>query len=454
VAYLSGEASNGAYLLASACDKIYLHPAGNLDLIGMSAELEYFKGTLDLVGVSAQYAKRGAYKSAPEQWTNTESSEASREEMNALLDDLYGTLVTGIASGRGKSEADVRSLIDKGPFTADEAVQNGLADGLIYRDQLEEELDKVFGRGSSLDDQYASAPDTSGWAPQRAIAVVVVDGVIASGPSSPGGLLGGAATGSDTVVRELDHARRSSAIKAVVLRVDSPGGSAFASDEIWRAVKRVRDAGKPVIVSMGGYAASGGYYVSAGADAIYALPTTITGSIGVYGGKFNAKGLFEKLDVGTEEFSRGRNAGMNSIARPFDDVEYAALDRMIADTYRQFKDKVKEGRNLPEDKVEEIARGRVWSGAAAKARGLVDEEGGFFDAVERARTEAGMKPDAPWSLVTFDPWSDDGSDVGTQLVRAFAPKVQMPDEISELMALSALKNEHVYALMPYRMEIK
>ncbi|MDP2306370.1 MAG: signal peptide peptidase SppA [Pseudomonadota bacterium] len=462
VAYLNGEASNAAYLLATACDRVYLHPAGQLDLVGLGAETQYFRGALELVGVSAQYAKRGAFKSAPEQWTESQSTDPARLEMNELLDDLSGALVDGIAVGRGKSPEEIRTLIDKGPFTSQEAEKNGLVDGLVYPDQLQEALAGAFPEGFSRDESYASNPDTSGWEPQRAVAVVVIDGAISSGQSSSGGLLGGAATGSDTVVQALDQARRTDAVKAVVLRVDSPGGSAFASDEIWRAVSRVQEQGKPVIVSMGGYAASGGYYVAAGADAIYALPTTVTGSIGVYGGKINGGGLFEKLDIHTEQFNRGRNAGMYSISRPFDDIEFAALDRMIADTYRQFKDKVQDGRNLSPEKVEALAQGRVWSGSDAKEQGLVDEHGGFFDAVERARAEAGMKPDAPYTLVTYDPWGGGGdlptqlvsADLPRQIIRAFQPKVELPPELTSFWALSALKDERVFAMMPYHLEIK
>jgi protease-4 len=463
VGYLNGEASNAGYLLATACDRVYLHPAGQLDLVGLGAENMYFRGALELVGVEAQYAKRGQFKSAPEQWTESQSTDPARQQLNALMDDLSQSLIDGIAVGRGKAPEDVRKLIDTGPFTSQEALKNGLVDGLVYPDELRETLSGVFGHGFSRDEDYGVAPDRSGWEPQRAIAVVVIDGAIASGPSSSGGLLGGAATGSDTIVQALDQARRADAIKAVVLRVDSPGGSAFASDEIWRAVRRVQEEGKPVVVSMGGYAASGGYYVAAGADAIYALPTTVTGSIGVYGGKFNAKGLFEKLEIHTEQLDRGRNAGMYTMSRPFDEVELAALDRMIGDTYRQFKEKVAEGRHMPMEGVEEIAQGHVWSGVDAKEHGLVDEHGGFFEAVEHAREAAGLPADAHYTLITFDPWGSSGGDlpaqivhVGTELQAALSPKVELelPKELQHFWAFSALRDEHIFALMPYSLEIE
>lgn len=460
VAYLDQETGNGAYLLAAACDKIYLHPAGSLDVVGLNAEIQYFRGTLDLVGVEAQYAKRAEYKSGPEPWTNTAASDPAREEMNALLDDLYTVLVDGVAKGRGKTPDEIRTLVDTGPFTANEAMKSGLIDGLSYPDELDETLEGVFPEDFHLADDYGLQLDTSGWAPQRAVAVVIVDGAINDGPSSSGGFLSGPSTGSETVVKQLEQAARTKSIKAVVLRVDSPGGSAFASDEIWRAVEEVKKRGKPVIVSMGGYAASGGYYVAAGADTIYAEPSTITGSIGVYGGKYSAAGLFEKLGVRSESYDRGRNAGMFSMARPFDAVEFAALDRMIGETYAQFKDRVGKGRALDAAQVEEVARGRVWSGTDAKDRHLVDEFGGFFDAVDRARIDAGMGAKAPYDLVTFDAYNGSGNTFPTQLVslprqikRALEPKVELPKEIQPFWQLAALRDEHVFAMMPYRVDV-
>jgi protease-4 len=469
VAYLSEGASNGAYLLAAACEKVYLHPAGGVDLIGVGAELQFFRGTLDLVGVQAQYAKRAEFKSAPEQFTNTSSSDANREEMNKLLDDLYATLVHGVATGRGKTDEEIRTLIDGGPFTGDEAVAAGLVDGLVYPDELERTLSGAFGlfpNGYNTVDDYAEMPDQSGWAPQRAIAIVTVDGPISTGASSPGSIISGGSTGSETVVQALDQARRATAVKAVVLRVDSPGGSSFASDEIWRAVERLKKEGKPVIVSMGGYAASGGYYVSAGADSIYALPTTITGSIGVYGGKFNAQGLFDKLQLQTERFDRGRNASMYSLSVPLDEVQFAALDHSVGETYRQFKEKVQQGRGLTPEKVEEVARGRVWSGSAAKERGLVDEFGGLFAAVDAARAKAGMAQGAPYELITFDPWGGGaGGELPARVVRAAigrrlaGPTLEdasaaVPEEVREAASLWALRDEHIFAMLPYRLKIE
>ncbi len=459
-AWLGGANSNGSYLLATACDKVYLHPAAGLDLVGISAEVQYFKGAMDLVGVGAQYAQRSEYKSGPEPFTRTGSSEAASEEMEALVDDLYDTLVTGIVDGRGRSREVAGQLIDGGPYSAREALSGGLVDGLLYPDQLESQLDSLFSEDYHLVADYAREVDESGWHPQRAVAVVVVDGAIAEGASSPGGFLSGPATGSRSVVEALETAADSRSIKAVVLRVDSPGGSAFASDEIWRAVERVKETGKPVVVSMGGYAASGGYYVSAGADAIWAEPSTITGSIGVYGGKYNGEGLFGKLGINTEITARGRNASMFSLSRPMDDVEYAALDRLIGETYDQFKERVAGGRNLTPEQVETAARGRVWSGKRAKDNGLVDNHGGFYEALDDARLRAGMDARAPYTLVLMDPWEGPTTlaggvaRVGAQMKAALEPQVSVPQEVSRFWSLSALRDTRVFAMMPYELNIR
>ncbi|GDX78634.1 hypothetical protein LBMAG42_04450 [Deltaproteobacteria bacterium] len=460
VAWLAGGASNGDYLLASACDKVYLHPAGGLDLVGISAEVQYFKGALDLVGVGAQYAQRAEYKSGPEPWTRSSSSDPAQEEMEALIDDLYDTLVSGIAEGRGRSTDEVMAIVDAGPYSAREALAGGLVDGLLYPDELMTELEGVFPADYHLAEAYGRETDESGWSPQRAVAVVVVDGPIADGETTSGGLLGGAATGAKTVVKALEEAAENRAIKAVVLRVDSPGGSAFASDEIWRGVERVKESGKPVVVSMGGYAASGGYYVAAGADAIWAEPSTITGSIGVYGGKYNAEGLFGKLGINTEITARGRNASMFSMSRPMDAVEFAALDRLIGETYAQFKDRVATGRGLQPEQVEDVARGRVWSGSRAKEKHLIDAYGGFFEALDDARLRAGMNPGSPYTLVVMDPWSGPTAlptqvaSVGRMVRQALSPKLEVPREMADFWRLAALRDEHVFALLPYDLRIQ
>lgn len=461
IAYLDRATSNKAYLLATAADRIYLHPAGELDLVGLSIELHFMRGTLDLIGVQPQFVRRAEYKSAPEAQTNTEASPANREEINALLDDLSKHLIQGIAEGRKLDEATVQELIDKGPFTAREAVDQGLVDDLAYPDELKDKASDLLPDEPQIDDAYMLTDRVDPWQSNRRIAVVSVTGLIVSGKSSAPGLFGGEWTaGSDTIVAELDQARKRDSVKAVVMRVDSPGGSAFASDEIWRAVKRVRDAGKPVIVSMGGLAASGAYYVSSGATAIYAEPSTITGSIGVYAGKVSLARLYDKIGLNVEEFNRGRNANMWSISRPFDPEQYAALDRMVGQTYSLFKQRVSEGRDLPLDKVDEIARGRVWSGEAAKHRGLVDEFGGFSDAVARAKKEAGIPDNAQVSLVTFHGQPRPDGQLTEQPMRwgrrvlfpVAGGSPTLPPALSLVSRWHALSGETTWMVLPYRVE--
>jgi protease-4 len=401
IIYLDRSTSNAAYFLASAADKVYLHPAANLNLVGLSAELQFYAAAMDLVGVDAQYARRADYKSAPEQYLSTEASPANREQMNALLDNTYAHFTEGIAESRGRSPEQIAQLIDEGPFTAEEALEEGLVDGLVYPDQLEDKIEALIPK-SNLSMGYGKRGAMQGWRAPNEIAVIYVEGVIVTGASSSGGLLSrGQQSGSETITRQLLLARRDPSVRAVVMRVDSPGGSAFASDEIWRAVERLKAKGKPVIVSMGGTAASGGYYVAAGATAIYAMPSTVTGSIGVYSGKFNVEGLYDRLGIQVEQYTRGRNAAMYSLSRPMDDSEYAAMDRMVASTYAQFREKVRQGRNMDEDQVESVTQGRVWTGSAAHENGLVDELGTFHDAVTRARLEAGIRPRAEAALISY-----------------------------------------------------
>ena len=470
VAYLDRATSGSAYLLASAADRVYLHPAGDIDLVGLSAEVQSLRGSFDLLGVEPQFARRSEYKSAAEGYTNSEASPANREQMNALLDDLYERLVAGIAEGRGKTPEAVRALIDVGPFTATEALERGLVDGLAYPDELERELERVYVEGATIDDAWHLDDGVRGWPAPQEVAVVYVEGLIVSGSSATPGIFGGGRTaGSDTIVRQLDQARRDSSVKAVILRVDSPGGSAFASDEIWRAAQRVQIE-KPVVVSMGGVAASGGYYVSAGATAIYALPSTITGSIGVLGGKFSLGGLYDKVGLEVELFNRGRNAAMYSLSKPMDPIEFAALDRMIEETYRQFKEKVEQGRGMDAETVERVARGRVWSGLDSLDQGLVDELGGFEAALARAREEAGIPARARVELVTYSDRAGPDGEMFRQSVRALIPRMALANPAAAAAAMpgtellvrqlellgqwQALADDPVWAVLPYHLDVR
>ncbi len=462
IAYLAEDAGNGAYMIASGADLILMHPAQQLGLVGLSAELLYFRGTLDLLGVEPQFARRSEFKSAAEPLTHTGATAAAKQQMDALLDDVSDRLITRIAKGRSKEPEDVRALIDKGPFTAEEAIAEGLIDATAFPDEVANKVRDHLDRKVYMDDEWRLTDRKKGWQAPKEIAIILVDGVITTGDSRGPGFFGGdRTTGSETVLRQLEEARGQSSIKAVVLRVDSPGGSAYASDEIWRAVEEFQRSGKPVVVSMGGVAASGGYYVSSGADAIYASPSTITGSIGVIGGKFSMAGLYDKLGIHYELYNRGRNSSMFSSSKPFDATEFAAFDRIIGDIYRQFTNKVAVGRAMEQEEVEEVARGRVWSGTDARANKLVDELGGFNEAVARARVEAGIGPATRVELVTLQ---DRGTSqsmtragvraLGTALLPTGTKVRSRPNPLAAIEQWHLLQGEPVWALMPYRLDVQ
>ncbi len=407
VAYLYGSGGSTDYYIASAASHIVLHPSEDLGFIGVGAEQEFFRGAFDLVGVEPQFVRRREYKSAVEQYTNTEPSPPAVEEMDALLDDLQAALVAGVAQGRNLEPAAVQALIDAGPYTAQEALEKGLVDEIAYPDQVEDAIENYLGHGSVNLTDLADMPQPhSGWKASAQIAVVYIDGAIVLGQSAVGGGLfggGGSNAGSVTVVNALDKAREDDQVKAVVLRVDSPGGSSFASDDIHRAVERIQEAGKPVVVSMGGLAASGGYYVACGSDAIWAEPTTITGSIGVYSGKFATGRLMERVGIHIESYERGRNAGINSSVQAWDALQRERMDAMVGATYDEFKKKVGDGRGLTNEQVEEVARGRVWAGSRGKEQGLVDNLGSLQDAIDDARQRAGIPEGRSVAIVSYSP---------------------------------------------------
>jgi len=401
VVYLKGSPSNGSYYVATAASQIAMHPAGDLNLVGLGTNLQYLKGLLDIIGVEQQFVRRSEYKSATEGTTRTEPSQAALEMTNAYIDDLHGELVAAVADGRNRTEAVAQGWIDDGPWTVEAAIDAGLVDFAAYPDELQGRLEGAHGGNVASNDLRRMPQAHSAWEDPAQIAVIYVDGVIVGGESSRGGLLGQKTSGSDTIVRMLKQAADDSLVRAVVVRVDSPGGSSYASDEIWRAVEIVKSHGKPVVVSMGGVAASGGYYVSAGADAIFAEPNTITGSIGVYAGKISAAELFENVGIGITSITRGRNANLFSPARPWDDVQRAKMQDLVDTTYEQFKERVADGRGLSDEEVEDLARGRVWSGKAALELGLVDELGGIQDAITDARERAGINPKRKVGLVSY-----------------------------------------------------
>ncbi|NAS24642.1 signal peptide peptidase SppA [Herbidospora sp. NEAU-GS84] len=392
-----GEVANGTvpYYLASAFEKVYLQPSGDVGLTGVAIEQRFLKGALGKLDVDYQVGQRHQYKTAANMFTQDHMTDAHKEMTGRLAESLTEQLVAGIAEGRGLEPKRVRELIDQGPFYGQEAVAAGLVDGLKYRDEVyadhvpEDSLLLYVARYAKTALPKMPHPG------EQVVALVHGHGAIRLGRSGRSPLGGGSAMGSDTISAAIRAARRDDKVRAIVFRVDSPGGSYTASDSIWREVILAKRAGKPVIVSMGDVAASGGYFVSMAADVIYAQPGTLTGSIGVFGGKAVLGGLLGRLGISTEIVAEGANAGMFSSTRPFSDSQWARVNTWLDRVYDDFVDKVAQGRGMEREKAESLARGRVWTGADARDNGLVDELGGIEDALAEARKRAGLAADAP-----------------------------------------------------------
>lgn len=376
--------SNKEYYLATACSKIYAVPSAILDVSGLAAEITFLRGTLDKLGVQAQFEGVGKYKNAPNQFTETGFTAPHREQMEAMLDSLFEEYLQAIAKGRTRSLEQARELVDDGPYDAQQAKRAGLVDDLRYRDEIERDL-KDPARTTPARYLRAARPFFDG---RPKIALVYAVGDIIPGASQRGPM-GGEYAGSDTVAAGFRQAREDSAIRAVVFRVDSPGGFGPAADVMWREVAATKKS-KPVIVSMGDYAASGGYYVSMGSDYILAQPGTLTGSIGVFSGKFNLRGLYEKIGLSKELIARGRNALIYTEYRAWTDAERAKVRTMNEAFYEDFVKRVSEGRRKKYEEIDDVAQGRVWTGKEALGHGLVDRLGGLEDAIDVAKERAGI----------------------------------------------------------------
>src|SRR6185436_14729255 len=402
IAYLEFGGEQEFYL-ASACDKVFLMPTASLDLTGMASYELFLRGMLDKIGAYPDALHIGEYKTASNTLTEHTYTPAHREMAESLNTDLYQQLVRGIADGRHKSEAEVKSLIDHGPFLPEEALKAGLIDDLAYEDELDDKVKLGTGKIKYTDmNEYRQVSPTSlGLNHGPKIAVLYAAGIIASGKSnydSPSGTV----VGSETLVDYLRKARADSAVKAIVLRIDSPGGSAIASDVIWREVMLTKNQ-KPVIASMSDVAASGGYYIAMPAHAIVAEPSTLTGSIGVVITKFVIDGTLKKLGLNMEGVSQGKYAQMYSPVRPFSPEERARVAENMQATYDTFVEKAAQGRNTTPEKIDAIAQGRVWTDRQAKQLGLVDELGGLDRAVAIAKQRATIPQDSEVELVIYPP---------------------------------------------------
>ena len=465
--------TNKEYYIATACDRIYVAPIGDLFIVGLAADVMSLRGSLDKLGVYPDFEHVGKYKSAPEQYTNKEMSPEHREVLNSMLDDIFNRYVAGIAAARHKSVEEVKAIIDNAPVRAGDAQKLGLIDEAKYRDEVENELKKRLGykeddklRTVKASDYRRITLESLGLNEGERIAVIYASGAIASGTSSDGGTFGERMAGSDTIVKALNDARDDRGIKAIVLRVDSPGGTSYASDVIWHAVESAKQK-KPVVVSMSDLAASGGYYISMGASRIVSEPSTLTGSIGVFAGKPVLKGFYDWIGVNNEYVLRGKNAGMFRETEKFTDDERTKFKAMLNGFYwDDFVPKVAQGRKKDVEYVNSIGQGRVWMGAQAKENGLVDEFGGLDRAIEVAKQLANIPADrgvrrvvlpAPRTILgQFFSNDDDSASIAAAQQRAAL--AALPADVRRTLRYAAvldrMQRGEVMAMLPFDIEIK
>ncbi|HEX7997452.1 MAG TPA: signal peptide peptidase SppA [Pyrinomonadaceae bacterium] len=463
---------NKEYYIALACEKIFVAPPGDLFVNGFAADVMFFRGSLDKLGIYPDVYQIGKYKNAPDTFTRKEMSEGHREVVNAILDDLFNRFVNTVATTRKKSPEEVRAIIDNAPYGAHDAQKVGLIDAALYRDEVEKELKGRLGYKETDElrltrgEQYSEIePESLGLNKGERIAVIYGTGSIGSGKSedSP---FGGQSIGSDTMVKAIDDARKDDTIKAIVLRVDSPGGSSYASDVIWRAIELARQK-KPVVISMGDVAASGGYYIACNANKIVAQPSTYTGSIGIFAGKPVMKEFYNWLGITNEYVLRGKNAGLFRETEKFTPEERDKFFGIIKSTYYdEFVPKVAKGRGRDPEYIDSIGQGRVWTGAQAKEKGLVDEFGGLDKAVEIAKQLAGIPADKgvrrvilPYPRGFFESLFGGGdSEEAIKLRQQHAAFQSLPEDVRRTLQyatmLDRMKRGEAMAMMPFDLRIK
>ena len=395
---------NGAYYLASAFDNIYLQPSGSVGLTGLISNTPFVRGTLDKLGIIPRMDRREEYKTLVNRLTEKKYTDAHREANRSILGSLFGQIVKGIAEARKLPADEVLVLTDRGPLFAGDAVQENLVDGVAYRDEVYEKVRRKAGEDATfldLGEYFQRAGRTRGEG--ETIALIYGVGGIRRGRSRYDSASGRFLLGPDTVADAFRSAIEDKKVRAILFRVDSPGGSHVASDTIWREIVRARQAGKPVIVSMGNVAGSGGYYISMAADKIVAQPGTLTGSIGVFAGKLVTASFWKKLGVTWDEVHTSSNADLWTWTQDYDANQWKRVQGILDRIYEEFTEKAATGRNLPVEKVREVARGRVWTGEDAKALGLVDELGGFPAALRLAREAAGIPAEGGIRVKVFPP---------------------------------------------------
>ena len=402
VAHLEVEryGANLEYYVACAADEVYLAPATRTPFAGLAAEYLFLGGLWEKLGVEIEVERIGAYKSAAEIYAGKEMSEPHREMANAILDSVESQFVAAVAAGRGLSASRVRAIIDEAPTTAREIAAAGLVDGVAHYEELVEKLGKPpIVKG---EDYAAVDPGSLGFDPQATLALVYGSGAVVHGEGSTT-RSGEPVLASRTVAEALLDAAKDPEIDGILFRIDSPGGSALAADHVWRAARQAKEHGKPLIVSFSDVAASGGYYVAAGADAIVADPATLTGSIGVFVLRPVLAGLFEKLGIGVAALTRGAHADLYLSSRTLSPESRERLRADVEGVYDLFVSRVAEGRKLEPEAVDEVGRGRVWTGEQAFERGLVDALGGLRVAAVEARKRLGLDPEADVALVPYPP---------------------------------------------------
>jgi protease-4 len=474
------------YQLAAACDEIILPESGELLIPGVRAEFAFYKDMFAKLGIEADMLHVGDYKGASEPYTRDSLSEPVRKNMTALIDDLYDDMLSTIASDRKLKVDDVKKAVDQGMILAKEAKELGLIDRVAYADEFRAALadeyntDKlVFVENyakTKIDADFSgpmgmmklfetvfSEPASKNGSGAAKIALVYCVGPIMSGKSQSS-LFGDTTMGSTTIVEALQAAAKDDSVKAIVMRVDSPGGSALASDLIWRQTQTIK---KPIVVSMGDVAASGGYYISMGADRIFAEPGTVTGSIGVVGGKLSLKGLYNWIGVDTETISRGENSGIFSETEKFSPSERKIVEQMMKTIYGQFTSKAAKGRDMDPDKLESLAGGQVYTGRVAKRNGLIDEIGTLRDAIQAAKRLAGLDAEQKYELKLLpeqkNPFEElfgagSSGEKETRLSGAvagllqFAPQLRGP--LRHAAQLQQVMREPIVLMMPYSVEIK
>ncbi|MEZ6102008.1 MAG: signal peptide peptidase SppA [Pirellulaceae bacterium] len=468
------------YLVACACDKICMPESGTLLIPGIRAEVMFFKGLLDKLDIQADMLQVGDFKGAAEPYTRTSMSDAFRKQYDTLVDDLFDQMVDTIATDRQLNRDRVRELVDRGMLSARQAQEAGLIDVVGYHDEVRQalgtdlqadsvKLTRNYGK-KNVDTDFSGMTGmiklmelmTGGQTQSRKsrapkVAIVYAVGAITSGSSGSSPLSGGQSMGSDTIVKALRTADDDETVKAIVLRVDSPGGSALASDLIWHEIRRIN---KPIVASMGDIAASGGYYISMGCDQIVAEPGTITGSIGVVGGKLAIGKTLRRLGIQTDVISRGANSGILSSDSPFTDSERAAWRTMMEDTYEQFTSKAAAGRSMDKSRLLELAGGRIWTGRQAVENGLVDKLGTLADAIDEAEKLGGIGSDDSYEpLILPEPQNFldqllglDTASATSGTLGAALPELQR--HLHDLRLLETLFAEPSVLILPCRITVR